>query len=176
MIAMAWGSEKIGCSWKPIFRTSGTSAPYVCVPPVLTFPEIFIILPEIALKQSFCPFCLCLWHNLFHIPQTGPAESALLPSVSCAPYSCSHQLLLCSSLSLEFLLPFRPMATSEGQAFMIEQLDGCNSSIPFVTKPPTFHWLGSSRDRFSLLYTISLVPQGLLKLLSLAFSMLNQSP
>lgn len=94
--------------------------------------------PEIPLKLNLpSPLSLFMIH-LFHVPQAIPAESASVPPLS----SCTT-FVLPPGLTGFIIVPRVPspilssLATLQGQAFMLTQLDHCNSSILFLTTPPT---------------------------------------
>lgn len=136
--------EKMGCTQKTIFRTSGTST-LLCA----------------------CTFCFDMPWDFYHLSWNLPKSNSSVPSVMTLPlpcppdrncrvgfaffplFSCAIFILL-PGLTGSIIAPgvpppvLRSMVTLEGQAFMISQLDDYNGSISFFTKPPTSHWVAAA--------------------------------
>lgn len=127
---MACSSEERGRPWETDFRISGPS-------PSCAFARCLNMPWNPPKTHPATPLCLFMIH-LLHVPQAVPAESASVPSLS----SCTT-FVLPPGLTGFIIVPrvpspiLSPLATLQGQAFMLTQLDDCNSSILFLTTPPT---------------------------------------
>lgn len=128
--------------------------------------------PEISLKLNLpSPSSLFMIH-LFYVPQIVPAESALVSSLS----SCTTFILPPCLTGFIFVprVPspiLSPLAFLQGQAFMLTQLDDCNSSILFLTMPPTSTTWTTAAIIFSLFKIFPRVPRSYANSLAWHFSM-----
>lgn len=108
--------------------------------------------------------------HLFHVPQMVPAERASVPSLSsCITFVLppGHWLRHCPLSPFSIL---SPLGTLQGQACMLIQLDDYNSSILFLTKPPTSTtW--TTAAIISLFKVFLQVPKSYLNSLAWHFSM-----
>lgn len=150
-------------AWETDFRISGTSlcACTCCLNMPGNLPKTQPAIPLISVYDS---------------PLLRPPNCTCRVSLSVFPLFL-HHIRFPPGLTGFTIVPrvpspiLSPRATLQGQAFMLTQLDDCNSSILFLTKPPTSTTWTTAAIIFSLFKIFPRVPRSYTNSLVWHFSM-----